>query len=117
MNIQRILETIKESRGLKTDKQLADFLGLKSKNLLSLWKKRNSANLQLILSKCKDLDKNLLFGQAPAPGVVRDVTPVYGTPRKENATQASRKNVVKKLDLIQRQIEELRKILAASADQ
>lgn len=58
-----ILDRIKKAYGFKTDAQLADFLGIKSTHL-AVWRARDSINLDLIITKCSDLNLNwLLTGQ------------------------------------------------------
>ena len=61
---QKVLERIKEARGFKTDTQLAEYLGVGT-STVSTWKRRNSFDFRLILSKCENIDLNWLFlGQA-----------------------------------------------------
>ncbi|GHV13545.1 transcriptional regulator [Bacteroidia bacterium] len=63
MNKELILNRVKQSNYLASDKELADFLGI-SKSTLSNWYKRNSIDYDLLFSKCEQIDKNwLLTGQ------------------------------------------------------
>lgn len=55
-----ILQRIKESNNLKTDRELADFLGI-SKSTLSNWYYRDSIDYDLVFSKCEYVDKNWLL--------------------------------------------------------
>ena len=55
-----ILERIKQAYHLETDAQLADFLGINA-STLSMQKNRGRLNLQLIIEKCQDLNKNWLL--------------------------------------------------------
>lgn len=55
-----ILERIKEAYHLKTDAEVAEFLDLKP-STLSMQKNRGRFNLQLIIRKCNDLNKNWLL--------------------------------------------------------
>lgn len=64
MSIQKdkrlILNRIKSHYGLKSDVALADFLGIKP-TTLSNWHTRNSINLELIFTKCEDLNANWIL--------------------------------------------------------
>lgn len=60
MDYNLILKRIKGKYDLYTDKQLCEFLGIKQ-TTLSSWRSRNSADLELIIAKCNDIDLNWLF--------------------------------------------------------
>jgi len=55
----KILQRIKKAYNIKTDADLARFLGLKP-NTLAMQKKRNAVDLDRIFKKCEDLNKNWL---------------------------------------------------------
>lgn len=62
---QSILERVKISYDLRTDADLADFLGVKQ-NTIATWKRRGSVNLELILSKCHMNNANwLIYNEEP----------------------------------------------------
>lgn len=62
---QQILVRVKDAYNLDTDADLADFLGIKQ-NTVATWKRRDSYNLELILSKCEDMSANwLIYGEKP----------------------------------------------------
>jgi hypothetical protein len=72
---QKILERIKKAYNIDTDRALADFLGVKQ-NTIATWKRRNSYNLELILSKCDSLSADwLIYGE--------------GEPRKRNTGRSN----------------------------
>ena len=49
--------------GIKTDSEFADFLGVKQPTI-STWRKRNTIDYKLIITKCNNIDANwLLTGQ------------------------------------------------------
>lgn len=60
MDKELILNRIKVSENMESDKELADFLGI-SKSTLSNWYKRNSIDYDLVFSKCEHIDKNWLL--------------------------------------------------------
>ena len=55
-----LLSRVKTALGIKKDVELAEFLGV-SQHVVSMWKKRNNANLKLILEKCNHLDAEWLL--------------------------------------------------------
>lgn len=60
-----ILERIKKAYHLETDAEVADFLGI-NPSTLSMQKNRGRLNLELIIRKCPEINKNwLLHGQGP----------------------------------------------------
>ncbi len=63
MNKSLILTRIKTSKGFKTDKELAEFLDIKS-STLSNWYSRNAIDFELVFTKCEDLNADyLIFGR------------------------------------------------------
>ena len=73
MDISFIINEIKLYLGIKTDSEFADFLGVKQPTI-STWRKRNTIDYKLIITKCNNIDANwLLTGQGemlkntPAP--------------------------------------------------
>lgn len=65
MNKEAILDRAKASFGLSTDTQLAEALGV-SPQTLSNWRKRNSLDFELLLTKCENTDLNwLVKGDEP----------------------------------------------------
>lgn len=65
MDKSLILNEIKKYLGFKTDKELAEFLGVKQ-NTFSTWRHRNTLDKELILSKCDFINANwLLTGEGP----------------------------------------------------
>lgn len=60
MDKSLILNEIKKHLGFKTDKELAEFLGVKQ-NTFSTWRHRNTLDEELILSKCDFINANWLF--------------------------------------------------------
>lgn len=59
-DISFIINEIRSYLGFKTDTQLADYLGVK-RNTISTWRKRNSIDYQLIVTKCDFVDANWLL--------------------------------------------------------
>lgn len=55
-----ILDRLKTVYKYKSDVQLADKLGVRQ-SVVANWRSRNSANLELIISKCDDINLNWLF--------------------------------------------------------
>lgn len=55
-----ILNKIKEFYGLKTNKELSEFLGV-TKQTISNWYSRNTLDYDIILTKCKDVDLHWLL--------------------------------------------------------
>lgn len=55
-----IISRIKSAYNLKSDSKLADFLGIPP-TTLSSWKARNSIDLDIIHSKCVDINWNYLI--------------------------------------------------------
>lgn len=55
-----IIDEIKKYLGFIRDSELADFLGI-GQSTISNWRRRNTLDYELILSKCEDLDANWLF--------------------------------------------------------
>ena len=56
MNVGKILDFVKGYYNLKKDIELAELLGVTTANL-SMWRRRNSINIELLLTKCGlDLD-------------------------------------------------------------
>ena len=63
MDISFIINEIKLYLGIKTDSEFADFLGIKQPTI-STWRKRNTIDYKLIITKCNNIDANwLLTGQ------------------------------------------------------
>lgn len=60
MDYNLIINRLKNHYGFHADKELCEFLGIKQ-NLLTSWRTRNTANLELITTKCRDVDLNWLF--------------------------------------------------------
>lgn len=60
MNTSNILSKIKDYYGFKKDIELANFLGISPQALYN-WKKRNSYDLQLIYSKCPEINPEWLL--------------------------------------------------------
>lgn len=58
--MNQILQRIKKAYHLETDAEVAKFLGIKP-STLSMQKNRERLNLNLILEKCSDLNKNWLL--------------------------------------------------------
>lgn len=59
-DISLVIKTIKLQLGIKTDTQLAIFLGTTQSNIAT-WKKRNTINYELIIAKCPNIDANWLL--------------------------------------------------------
>jgi len=60
MDITLIINKLKEHLNIKFDKELADFLGIKP-NTVATWKKRNTIDIDIIMSKCDLIDANWLL--------------------------------------------------------
>ncbi len=62
---QKILHRVKDAYKLRTDTELAEFLGVQQ-STVATWKRRESYNLELIISKCNEMNLNwLLHGEMP----------------------------------------------------
>ncbi|CAI9429228.1 Bacteriophage CI repressor helix-turn-helix domain-containing protein [Candidatus Ornithobacterium hominis] len=55
-----ILNEIKSHLNIKTDSEFAEFLGVKQPTIAS-WRKRNSLDYDLIITKCNEIDANWLL--------------------------------------------------------
>lgn len=55
-----IIDEIKKHLGFTKDSELANFLEI-GQSTISNWRRRNTLDYELILSKCEDLDANWLF--------------------------------------------------------
>lgn len=65
MDTTTILMRLKQSLSLKTDKALADYLGI-SATVISNWKTRGISDWEIIFSKCECIDLNwLIRGESP----------------------------------------------------
>jgi phage repressor protein C with HTH and peptisase S24 domain len=65
LKVIQILERIKSAYSLKTDAEVANFLDIKP-STLSMQKNRGRLNLERIIKKCSDLNRNwLLDGEGP----------------------------------------------------
>lgn len=60
MDKSNIINEIKSHLNIKTDSDFADFLGVKQPTIAS-WRKRNSLDYDLIISKCNNIDANWLI--------------------------------------------------------
>lgn len=60
MDKSLIINDIKNHLNFKTDKEFAEFLGIKQ-NTLSTWRSRNMIDYDLIISKCDFIDANWLL--------------------------------------------------------
>lgn len=60
MDKSLIINDIKNHLSFKTDKEFAEFLGIKQ-NTLSTWRSRNMIDYDLIISKCDFIDANWLL--------------------------------------------------------
>lgn len=72
MEKDAILDRAKASFGLVTDTQLAETLGI-SPQTLSNWRKRNSLDFELLLTKCESADLNWLIRGEEALDETADV--------------------------------------------
>lgn len=59
-DITLIINQIKSYLRIKTDSDLADYLGTTQSNIAT-WKKRNTINYELIIAKCPNIDANWLI--------------------------------------------------------
>ncbi len=63
MDKSLIINRIKLHLGIKTDSEFAEFLGVKQP-AISNWRRRNTIDYELIITKCNDINANwLLTGQ------------------------------------------------------
>jgi len=60
MNTTDILSRIRKFYNLRSDKELAKFLGVQPQ-VLSNWKKRGTIKIDIIINKCKEMDLNYLL--------------------------------------------------------
>ena len=60
INVAAIVGRIKEVKGFKSDRQVADFLGV-SKGTVSNWMTRNSIDFPLVINKLPEVDLNWLL--------------------------------------------------------
>lgn len=60
MDKSLIINEIKLHLGIKTDVELADYLGV-SQPTISLWRKRNTLDYDLIISKCNNINGHFLI--------------------------------------------------------
>ena len=60
MDKSLILNEIKKQLNIKTDKAFSEFLGI-NKSTLSMWRERNSFDIELLFSKCEQIDANFLL--------------------------------------------------------
>ena len=81
-----ILARIKEGCNLKSDTELAHFLGI-AKTTLSNWRSRDSIDYNLVLSKCEHVDLNWLLTGEERPLVL----PISDSQTKESLAFESKK--------------------------
>ena len=60
INTSEVLNRLKNKLGIKSDTELSNYLGV-TQSLISAWKNRNSIDIDLIITKCKDVDLNWLL--------------------------------------------------------
>ena len=60
MDKSLILNEIKKQLNIKTDKAFSEFLGI-NKSTLSMWRERNYFDIELLFSKCEQIDANFLL--------------------------------------------------------
>ena len=60
MNIIDILNRIKKFYNLQSDKELAEFLGIRPQ-VLNNWKKRNTIKIEILSERCSEMDLNYLL--------------------------------------------------------
>ena len=60
MDKSLILNEIKKNFNIKTDAEFSRFLGI-NKSTLSMWRERNSFDIELLFSKCEQIDANFLL--------------------------------------------------------
>ncbi|MDX2284667.1 MAG: helix-turn-helix domain-containing protein [Bacteroidia bacterium] len=107
--MQKIIEKLKDHYAFDSDTQLSNYLGV-AQNTLSGWKRRNSADLELIISKCADVDLNWLFRDAPDAGrvVVQQVAgEVNGNGNQVNVTA-----LAGEVSALRREVQLLRDLVA-----
>ena len=96
-----VLERVKQSRSLKTDTQLAEYLDVGT-STVATWKRRDSLDFRLIVSKCKDLDLNWLFlGEAKS----------WAAPHPNRELEAENARLHKEVTSLEGKIEGLREAL------
>lgn len=62
---KKILDRIKYAYRLRTDTELANYLGV-SQSTIPTWKSRDTLNRELIIAKCDDINANWIFhGEEP----------------------------------------------------
>jgi hypothetical protein len=52
MDINLIIKKLKEYLNIESDKELADYLGIKT-NVLGNWKKRNTFDMEVLFTRCE----------------------------------------------------------------
>lgn len=126
-NAINILSRIKQAYNMKTDTELALFLGV-SQNTISTWKKRDSIDYKLIISKCDKINLDwILTGDG---GMIKENISISGNRNIANTGSikgdivSGSKNIIdnddktqKKMKRMQLEINRLKDIIAEKDDQ
>lgn len=87
-NVDLIIGRAKQGLGIKTDRALASYFGIKP-NTISAWKKRNSVNYELLFTKCASLHKEwLLTGEGEMYVTKQGPTAAEGAKKGSNQHNA-----------------------------
>ena len=62
LNVDLVLNKLRDALGIKTDLALAQFLEVKA-NTISSWRSRSTLDFELIITKCDNIDFDWLFSQ------------------------------------------------------
>jgi len=100
-NANIILDRIKEAYNMRSDVELARFLD-RDATTISSWRKRNTIDWDLILAKCKDINRNYLI-DGDTPIFSYDIKP-SGLETKD--AEESYRNLSPKQEEIKRDYEE-----------
>lgn len=100
--VEKILNRVKNYFDLKNDKELAQFLGIKQ-TALSMWKKRNYIDMNLLFPKITEVDLEwLIYGESEnrISNTVNELQQTYTAKNKEVEIL---KDELKKIDVDDKQ--------------
>lgn len=120
MDNNLILNKIKTANELKTDTELANFLGV-SKYTLSNWRKRGTIDFDVVLSKCVLFDFNWLFNEKTEEVLNIKTTPQHPNPENNKNNSDLLNNVMDKYKaivienyILTKKVEDLERIINSS---
>ena len=100
-----IIERLKQSLGVETDAELANYLGIDPRGI-SNWRARQTVPMDLILTKCGHVDLNYVFRGAASAVPVSANQPSVAEQTSDEATYAKIVALAKELGLLEYKLAE-----------